>query len=334
MLAGGGHRSASCKPRAGDSTVHPPTCLCYHTVVVKRRGIQDDIVGGIRKIVSPWLGAPPGQHGSVTKAQKVARGVAEGLDQAVTGGMVKAGVQGDRALARQAAINAAALGTGYIAGKTVYIAGKAVQTGRVTNPVAAVRNAMRNEKVVVIGTRAGNQNYVPTTPRVINVNQTLYPKLGERSVRWGFDPARTRSTRELTESVSQYSNRWITDPKFAVEKFPDGSTRPKFVSDSQPEIVVGRVPKSSLNYEPVMPSWPPTNAQADALYKIRQGNLSEINNPSFRSGAVASTEPAKIVSRVSPILNPKTKQLKPVDVLERELVKAIRRAGGKVPKKR
>jgi len=301
--------------------------------VVKRRGIQDDIVGGIRSIVSPWLGTPPGEYKAVTEAKELTRFTAETLDQTFAGGMIKAGVQGNKALAKQAAINAAALGTGYIAGKAVQTAAGAVKSGRVTNPVAAYRNFVQDEKVIVVGTQAGYQNYVPTMPRVINVNQTLYPKLGERPVRWGFDAARTRSARELTESVSQYSNRWITNPKLAVERFPDGSTRPKFISDSQPEIVVGKVSKSSLSNEPVMPSWPPTNAQADALYKIRQGNLSEINNPSFRSGAVASTEPAKIVSRVSPILNPKTKQLKPVDVLERELVKAIRRAGGKVPKK-
>jgi len=93
--------------------------------VVKRRGIQDDIVGGVRRIVSPWLGAPPTQPRQVTRAQGVARAAAEGLDQTFAGGMIKAGVQGDRALARQAAINAAALGTGYIAGKAAQTAASA-----------------------------------------------------------------------------------------------------------------------------------------------------------------------------------------------------------------
>jgi len=83
------------------------------------KGIQDDIVGGIRKIVSPWLGAPPTQPTQVTQAQGVARAAAENLDQVFAGGMIKAGVQGDKALVKQAAINAAALGAGYIAGKAV-----------------------------------------------------------------------------------------------------------------------------------------------------------------------------------------------------------------------
>jgi hypothetical protein len=82
-------------------------------------GIVDDIVDGIRDIVSPWLGTPPGQNSKVTQAQGLARGAAETLDQTFAGGLVKAGVQGNQALAKQAAINAAALGTGYIAGKAV-----------------------------------------------------------------------------------------------------------------------------------------------------------------------------------------------------------------------
>ena len=85
----------------------------------KPKGIVDDIVGGIRDIVSPWLGAPPGQNRSVTQAQGLARGAAETLDQVYAGGMIKAGTQGNAALAKQAGINAAALGAGYVAGKTM-----------------------------------------------------------------------------------------------------------------------------------------------------------------------------------------------------------------------
>jgi hypothetical protein len=309
--------------------------LVYHVVMASRKpkGIADDIVGGVRKIVSPWLGAPAGQNRSVTQAQGLARAAAEGLDQTFAGGMVKAGVQGNKALVKQAAVNAAALGTGYVAGKAIQTAAGAIKSGRVVNPIAAVKNIVNREQVIVVGTRAGYSSVVPTVPNVVNVNQQLYPALKDTPVRWGFDPAQTRSARELTESVSDYSNRWLTTPNMGVERFPDGTTRPKFISNNAPEIVVGRVPKSSVSNEPVMPSWPPTSEQMDALYKIRQGRLSEVSNPSFRSGAVASTSPAKIVSRVSPV-TPKTNKLKPVDVVERELLKAIKRAGGKVPKKR
>ena len=89
---------------------------------MRQAGNAGDIVGGVRKIVSPWLGTPPGQNRSVTQAQGLARQAAEGLDQALTGGMIKAGVQGNKALAKQAAVNAAALGVGYVAGKAIQTA--------------------------------------------------------------------------------------------------------------------------------------------------------------------------------------------------------------------
>jgi hypothetical protein len=81
------------------------------------QGIDDQIIGGIRAIMSPWLGAPPAQNNKVTQAQGLARGAANMLDQNITGGMIGAGVRGPKALAKQAAINAAALGVGYGVGK-------------------------------------------------------------------------------------------------------------------------------------------------------------------------------------------------------------------------
>jgi len=86
------------------------------------------IIDVVKDIVSPWLGTPPGQYSSVTQAQGLARGAAETLDQTFAGGLVKAGVQGNQVLAKQAAVNAAALGTGYIAGKAVQKALPLVQS--------------------------------------------------------------------------------------------------------------------------------------------------------------------------------------------------------------
>jgi hypothetical protein len=95
--------------------------LVYHVVMAARKpkGIADDIVGGIRNIVSPWLGAPPAQNNKVTQAQGLARTAAQTLDQTFAGGMIGAGVKGNKALAKQAAVNVAALGTGYVAGKAM-----------------------------------------------------------------------------------------------------------------------------------------------------------------------------------------------------------------------
>ena len=94
----------------------------------KPKGIADDIVGGIRNIVSPWLGTPPAQNNKVTQAQGLARGAANMLDQSFAGGMIGAGVKGPKALAKQAAINVAALGVGYVAGKVVQKALPIVQS--------------------------------------------------------------------------------------------------------------------------------------------------------------------------------------------------------------
>jgi hypothetical protein len=112
----------------------------------KPKGIADDIVGGIRKIVSPWLGAPPAQNKQVTQAQGLARAAAETLDQTFAGGLVKAGVQGNQALVKQAAVNAAALGAGYIAGKAAVTAAGAVAK---TGVPARIVNKLTGQSVVV-----------------------------------------------------------------------------------------------------------------------------------------------------------------------------------------
>jgi len=112
----------------------------------KPKGIVDDIVGGIRNIVSPWLGTPPNEYPALTQGKAVARTAAETLDQTFAGGMIKAGTQGEKALAKQAAINAAALGVGYIAGKAIQTAANA---GIVPRAVRAVTG--RNQTYFVHG---------------------------------------------------------------------------------------------------------------------------------------------------------------------------------------
>jgi hypothetical protein len=97
------------------------------------------ILDVVRDIVSPWLGAPAGQNRQVTQAQGLARTAAQTLDQTFAGGMIGAGVKGNKALAKQAAVNVAALGTGYVAGKAMQTAAGAIaETGlpaRIVNKV-------------------------------------------------------------------------------------------------------------------------------------------------------------------------------------------------------
>ena len=126
----------------------------------KPKGIADDIVGGIRNIVSPWLGTPPGQNRSVTQAQGLARQAAEGLDQAFAGGMIKAGVQGNKALVQQAAVNAAALGVGYVAGKAIQTAAGAVSE---SGAFAQILNKVKRQEIYLHGSpKSGIKQINPT----------------------------------------------------------------------------------------------------------------------------------------------------------------------------
>jgi hypothetical protein len=169
----------------------------------KPMGIVDDIAKGIKDIASPWLPAAPGQNKSVTQAQGLARATAETLDQTVTGGLVKAGTQGNQALAKQAAINAAALGTGYVAGK-------AVQT------------------VVPVITKTGIktiQSFANNAPKTHIVEE--FPRLNKKQLRLlnavqNSGPDRTRSIHEsvITKDISGVVDNYS---KFNKLKYEDVS---------------------------------------------------------------------------------------------------------------
>jgi len=138
----------------------------------KPKGIVDDIVGGIRNIVSPWLGAPPAQNKQVTQAQGLARAAAETLDQTFAGGLVKAGVQGNKALVKQAAVNAAALGAGYIAGKAAVTAAGAVAK---TGVPQRLLNTLTRQTVVLHGSPVRGLREI--TPQIRN-----YPGQGQLDI--------------------------------------------------------------------------------------------------------------------------------------------------------
>ena len=167
----------------------------------KPKGIVDDIVGGIRDIVSPWLGTPPGQNRSVTQAQGLARGAAETLDQVFAGGMVKAGTQGNAALAKQAGVNAAALATGYVAGKVV-------------------------QKVVPAVAKAGIktiESYAINTPRPHVTEE--FPRLNKKQLKLLQDVKRSGPdmTRSVHESLVNQDVGGVADnfPKYGSLKYKD-----------------------------------------------------------------------------------------------------------------
>ena len=112
----------------------------------KSRSQPTGIIDVVKDIVSPWLGTPPGELKQVTQFKEATRVAAEGLDQTFAGGMIKAGVQGNKALVQQAAVNAAYLGVGYVAGKTIQTAaGAAAKTG----VPARIVNKLTGQSVVV-----------------------------------------------------------------------------------------------------------------------------------------------------------------------------------------
>lgn len=126
----------------------------------KPKGIADDIVGGIRNIVSPWLGTPPGQNNKVTQAQGLARTAAQTLDQTFAGGMIGAGVKGNTALAKQAAVNAAALGASAAVGYGVSkVAGAVTESGA----LAQILNKVKGQEVYLHGSpKSGIKQINPT----------------------------------------------------------------------------------------------------------------------------------------------------------------------------
>ena len=142
------------------------------------KGIDDQIIGGIRSIMSPWLGTPPAQNNKVTQAQGLARTAAQTLDQTFAGGMIEAGVKGNKALAQQAAVNAAALGTGYIAGKAV---GKAGQRFFQDIGLHASKSNIKGE--ITFTAERANTGFsdVPGSPLIPNKTYKISGYYGDRS---------------------------------------------------------------------------------------------------------------------------------------------------------
>ncbi len=231
----------------------------------KPKGVADDIVGGIRKIVSPWLGAPPAQNRQVTQAQGLARGAAETLDQAFAGGMVKAGVQGNQALAKQAAVNVAALGTGYIAGKVVQkgtqVVASGIKEGKYVNPVAAIENLVKGNKIIIHGS---SRQGLPLLKPVYG--SIAMPK---SKVLFGWDPRATRSQSSIDRPLLNFTN-----PK-NPEK---GGTR---VTGTNPgSVYVASIPKKSAG--PVVTNKKIPNKKRMIVSSSPAKIISEIPAPSTR----------------------------------------------------
>jgi hypothetical protein len=110
--------------------------------------VGDDIGKFVSDIMSPWLGSKPATPPQVVRGKEVVKTLVRQADL-VTGGYGRAAMAGPSELAKQAAINLAVGGAGYGVGRA---AQAALMSGRVVNPVAAVRNLVKGERVIVHGT--------------------------------------------------------------------------------------------------------------------------------------------------------------------------------------
>jgi hypothetical protein len=224
-------------------------------------GIVDDIAKGIKDIASPWLPAAPGQNKSVTQAQGLARATAETLDQTVTGGLVKAGTQGNKALAKQAAINAAALGTGYVAGKAIQTAaGAAAKTG----VPQRLLNTLTNKTVVLHGTGEiltdvrGIPYKFDSVGKPVNRNASLRPRTGSaanpnESLVYGWNPKNLDGRGHIEEQLQIYANQ---ERSFGYKPDTIGFK-------PQNQIVVGTAPKKNVRFQEIDPGSP-----NDAIYEV------------------------------------------------------------------
>ena len=260
MLAG---RESGADNRESVAQRYPPTCVSVSCVMASRKpkGIDDQIIGGIRQIMSPWLGTPPAQNNKVTQAQGLARTAAQTLDQTFAGGMIGAGVQGNKALAKQAAVNVAALGTGYVAGKAMQTA---VNSGIVSRAVRSV--AGRNNTYFVHG--SSTKGIKKLDPKYETMENTIAsdPPLYERfpdgppgpndGVTYGF---------RLTELNKPNK---LVPYKDLEERILDSAGYAKFNSRGSGSLYVAKTPKKFFEDEL-------TSAKSKVIKEVDITGLSE-----------------------------------------------------------
>lgn len=227
------------------------------------------IIDVVKDIVSPWLGTPPAEFKQVTQAKALARGAAETLDQTVAGGMVKAGVQGDKALVKQAAVNAAALGVGYIAGKAVQKTLPLVQSKIGQELGVHLSNTDKLRKIKFSAQRAGlgsgyenveiNQTYkfAPyhhVEPKKIDsmkgsgkvFARTSMEDLGKKVAATNIDMANIAETKTKNFAYITKSKPGVSDPDFNV--YSQSYMVPK-------QKVLQKIPLRQIDYSDVPASY-------------------------------------------------------------------------------
>jgi len=193
-------------------------------------------INDIINTTSAWLGGNRGTMPSQTrKGIDAIKGVGKVLDSA-TGGFGQAvvsdaqsGSNTPSALYKTAAVNLAAAATGVGAAR---VAGKAVQSGRVVNPVAAARNTISGQRVVLHGSpQSGLSTLRPTTG-----SKTL----PDQNVLFSWNPRRANMSNEIHLKAVRYANKQENPGSIYVVKVPKKATGPhpkRTVTDSKNMLV-------------------------------------------------------------------------------------------------
>lgn len=203
----------------------------------KPQGILDSITDYAKSVTDIWKDGPK-DFLQLTKAKQATRSVvgtgAAALDLYGTAGLAgsfarnvaipstmvaspatksRAEKEGLARFARDAAIVGATAGVGRGAAAGV----RAVQTGRVVNPVAAASNVVRGQKVIVHGSRTkGIQQLLP------NAGSRALP---DEKVLFGFDP-RKNQTWVITRQANSYATQQASSKgSIYVAKVPKRGTK-------------------------------------------------------------------------------------------------------------
>jgi len=211
-------------------------------------------INDIVDTVGAWLGGRgPGTNPQVQAAMQATRAIAQTADTA-TGGfgqallsdaqrMAMTGSSTPSALYKTAAVNLGAAAAGVGAAK---VAGKVVQSGRVVNPVAAVKNKLTGQTVMVHGSPVSGLKQI--NPRT---GSTMAP---EESVVFGWNPRVRNAKTDIPTGVTQYTyGEGVGSGSAYVVKVPKSATKkrgdilPQYLTSTQPGKVVAEVPANTSN---------------------------------------------------------------------------------------
>lgn len=180
-------------------------------------------INDIVDTVGAWFGGRgPGTNPQVSRVSRDL-GRAVSAADTVTGGFgaaalrdVKKFQQGGSLPTNLAKTTAVNLGAGAVGAKAAQVAGRAVQSGRVVNPVAAARNLVSGQRVVVHGS--------PKSGLPVLKPSTGSKTLPNENVLFSWNPRKANMSNEIHLNAVQYANKAEDAGSIYVAKVPKRAT--------------------------------------------------------------------------------------------------------------